>query len=118
MLTHFRCDLLSWYSSEPKRSKAIVFDPRDNVATSLSNLREGTEVCVAIGKNIARFRVRQTVPIGHKIALRSLRKGGWVTKYGEVIGRATRTIRKGDHVHIHNIRSAKTKTGKPQGRQR
>lgn len=109
---------MSWYSSEPKRSKAIVFDPRDNVATSLSNLREGTEVCVAIGKNISRFRVRQAIPIGHKIALRSLGKGGWITKYGERIGQATRMIRKGDHVHVHNMRSGKTKMDKPQGLQR
>jgi len=81
-------------------------------------LRKGTEVRVAIGKTVVGLTVRNRIPVGHKIALQNVRKGGWITKYGERIGRATRTIRKGDHVHIHNLGSAKERTGRLRRRQR
>jgi len=81
-------------------------------------LRKGTEVRVAIGKNIVSLTARKTIPVGHKIALQPVRKGGWIMKYGEKIGRATRTIRKGDHVHTHNLESAKERTPRLGGRQR
>jgi altronate dehydratase small subunit len=32
-------------------------------------------------------------------------KGDDVVKYGEIIGRATADIAKGEHVHVHNIES-------------
>ena len=47
----------------------------------------------------------ETVPAGHKYALRSIGKGEAVIKYGEIIGRATRDIAEGEWVHTHNIRS-------------
>ena len=97
---------------QPIRPDAIAFDPRDNVATSLADLRKGTEVRVAIGKTVVDLTVRDAIPVGHKIALQAVRKGRWITKYGERIGRATRTIRKGDHVHTHNLGSSKERTGR------
>lgn len=46
-----------------------------------------------------------TIPFGHKIALREIAKGEDVVKYGEVIGRATQDIDIGEYVHIHNVES-------------
>ena len=40
---------------------------------------------------------------GHKYALRDIREGENVVKYGMPIGHATAFIRKGDHVHVHNL---------------
>ena len=40
---------------------------------------------------------------GHKYALRDIREGESVVKYGMPIGHATAFIRKGDHVHTHNL---------------
>lgn len=45
------------------------------------------------------------IPAGHKVALCDIQKGGFVYKYGEVIGRATQNIRAGEWVHTHNLRS-------------
>jgi len=49
-----------------------------------------------------------TVPAGHKIALRDLAAGARVRKYGETIGRATRPIAAGEHVHVHNLETMLT----------
>lgn len=43
------------------------------------------------------------IPAGHKIAIRDIRKGENVVKYGFPIGHATRDIAKGEWVHSHNL---------------
>ncbi|WP_373425375.1 UxaA family hydrolase [Paracholeplasma vituli] len=40
---------------------------------------------------------------GHKIAIKDIHLGEDVIKYGYPIGRATCDIRKGAHVHVHNV---------------
>ena len=40
---------------------------------------------------------------GHKYALRDITAGAAIVKYGMPIGHATRAIRAGDHVHVHNM---------------
>lgn len=45
------------------------------------------------------------IPAGHKFALRDIPKGEYVIKYGEIIGRATSDIKKGEWVHTHNVKS-------------
>ena len=44
-------------------------------------------------------------PFGHKIAVRDIHKGELIMKYGEEIGIATKEIKKGEYVHIHNLDS-------------
>ena len=53
-------------------------------------------------------RARGDVPMGHKIALRAIKKGEPVIKYGYPIGVATMDIAEGDFVHTHNLASALT----------
>lgn len=42
---------------------------------------------------------------GHKYALIDIKKGENVIKYGSPIGHATEDIKKGDHVHTHNVKT-------------
>ena len=42
---------------------------------------------------------------GHKIALNDIKKGENIIKYGYPIGHATEDIKKGDHIHTHNIKT-------------
>ena len=84
---------------------AIMIRESDNVATALRELAEGEEVVVGVGERSVRVRVRQPIAFGHKLAVRDIRKGESVLKYGEVIGRATQAIQAGFHAHIHNIES-------------
>jgi (2R)-sulfolactate sulfo-lyase subunit alpha len=45
------------------------------------------------------------IPLGHKIALRDIKKGETVMKYGHDIGAATAPIAKGRHAHIQNMKT-------------
>ncbi len=47
---------------------------------------------------------------GHKYALSDIEKGEKIIKYGFPIGRATEDIKKGEHVHTHNMKTDLTGT--------
>ena len=42
---------------------------------------------------------------GHKYALRDIAEGENIIKYGQPIGHATEDIKRGDHVHTHNVKT-------------
>lgn len=86
---------------------AILIDREDNVATALRQLQQGDSVNVSIADYSVTTRLVQDIPFGHKYALKAIRKGETVVKYGEVIGLATEEIQPGKHVHVHNIESQK-----------
>jgi (2R)-sulfolactate sulfo-lyase subunit alpha len=52
-----------------------------------------------------RLKALDAVPLGHKIALRDIKKGDTVLKYGNDVGRTVANIAKGRHVHIHNMKT-------------
>ena len=45
------------------------------------------------------------IPLGHKIALTDLAEGETVIKYGHDIGKIVATVKAGDHVHVHNMKT-------------
>ena len=82
---------------------ALRISAADNVATALEPLARGTtvhagEVAVA---------VTEPIPRGHKVALREIRAGDVVIKYGSPIGTASSDIAAGAHVHVHNVVSGR-----------
>lgn len=85
-------------------TNAIVLNERDNVATALCEIRSGERISVRNGEE-REIEVIQDIPFGHKFAIREIQKGEHIIKYGEIIGRALADIRKGEHVHVHNIES-------------
>ena len=85
------------------KSKAIIINEKDNVATALEALRSGTEVSFEIEGHIEKVTLLSDIPMGHKFALRDIEKGGSVIKYGERIGESTAKITRGEHVHVHNV---------------
>lgn len=88
--------------------KAFQIDTADNVATMLDEIYEGNTTLL-IGnlneKSENTISSINNIPIGHKIALRDIREGENIIKYGVVIGKATKNISKGSWVHLHNIKS-------------
>ena len=73
----------------------LVLRPDDDVGVATRDLQSGTELDTLV--------VTQSVPRGHKLAVRAVAAGSPVHKYGQSIGRATRDIAVGDHVHSHNL---------------
>jgi len=75
----------------------IRLNPADNIVVAMRDLEKGFRIG---GENIV---TRAQVPAGHKVAVRSLRRGEYVRKYGQIIGVASTEIQAGDHVHTHNV---------------
>jgi (2R)-sulfolactate sulfo-lyase subunit alpha len=57
------------------------------------------------GKPGGSVKLRDNVPLGHKVAMRDVAECKAVIKYGREIGKAVKPIAKGAHVHIHNLRT-------------
>ncbi|MGN0678199.1 MAG: UxaA family hydrolase, partial [Oscillospiraceae bacterium] len=75
--------------------KTIIISPLDSVAVALAPLKKGEEhEGIVLAEDIEK---------GHKFALKPIKKGEKVIKYGEVIGRATADIEPGHHIHSHNM---------------
>ena len=84
-------------------AKAIIMDKEDNVATGIAGLKKGETILVSVGDHAVSTVLAQDIPFGHKYALENINQGEAIVKYGEVVGRATDSIGKGEHVHIHNV---------------
>ena len=51
------------------------------------------------------FEAASDIPIGHKLAIKTLSEGDTVIKYGVDIGRVVADIGIGEHTHVHNIKT-------------
>lgn len=79
---------------------------QDNVATALGDIPAGSvSVTGDIGPQGKNIEALQEIPYGHKIALRDIKPGEFIIKYGVKIAVATQDIPKGAWVHLHNVRS-------------
>jgi altronate dehydratase small subunit len=85
--------------------KAVVLHDDDDVAVLLEALEQDTVVTVSRHGETIPLRIREPLPLGHKIALRDLPAGHHVRKYGEVIGALSHPVTAGEHVHVHNLKS-------------
>jgi altronate dehydratase small subunit len=88
---------------------ALVLRPGDNVATALRALAAGETVRVGGGGHDLQIELRQDIPLCHKFALVPVADGAVVIKYGESIGKTSRNIATGEHVHVHNLVSARAR---------
>ena len=94
--------------SIPNIPQLLVHDHKDNVGVVVvEGLKAGTDMLCVVTADNSTFRMKSVadVPIGHKIALTDIRAGDTVLKYGHDIGRAVADIAKGEHVHVHNLRT-------------
>jgi altronate dehydratase small subunit len=82
-------------------SGTLLLAPGDNIAIATSELPAGTRRDIA-GHGV---ELKSAVEVGHKFAVRAIRSGERIVKYGAPIGRATRDIEAGEYVHTHNMTS-------------
>jgi altronate hydrolase len=78
-----------------------LIDPRDDVAVATRALEAGESV--EVGAVPTSIRIREPIARGHKVALREIRAGEEVHKYGWPIGRARHDIAAGARVHTENL---------------
>ena len=89
----------------------ILISAKDNVATALNKIKTGTEAPVRLGKELKHIKALEEIPFGFKMACEDIAQGSPVIKYGNPIGIASLPIKKGELVHIHNLRGARAGTG-------
>ncbi len=77
--------------------QTIIINPLDNVAVALCNLQKG-----GIYEGVT---LVDDITKGHKFALRDIKQGENIIKYGSPIACATADIKKGGHVHTHNAKT-------------
>jgi altronate hydrolase len=85
----------------------LSINPLDNVGVALRAL--------ARGERSGDIVASEPVPAGHKIALRSIKAGQSVIKYGYSIGVAKAEIHPGEHIHVQNMASALEGNIAPRG---
>jgi (2R)-sulfolactate sulfo-lyase subunit alpha len=86
----------------------LVHNKKDTVGVvAIEGLKAGSDMlCVVTADNSSfNMKTKMDVPVGHKIALVDIKKGDTVIKYGEDIGKAVADIAKGEHVHVHNLKT-------------
>ena len=86
---------------------AIIMEAADNVATVMQDIEPHAEVELPLAGGRLTVRVTEWIRFGHKFAIKDIKKGDLIVKYGEPIGIATQDIRIGQHVHVHNVESAR-----------
>ena len=96
---------------KPEPPSAVVVNERDNVATSLRTLRSGDAVGLKVGSSTVDVMLRDGIIPGHKFAIVEIKRGDHIIKFGQVIGQATRDIKAGEHVHVHNVASLHGRSG-------
>lgn len=77
--------------------QTIIINELDNVAVALTDLKAGDEHEGVV--------LREDIAKGHKFALKDLKEGDMVIKYGNPIARASQRIFAGGHVHTQNART-------------
>ncbi len=98
------------------KKRALILSPKDNVASVMEEVCPGDEVSARLGDETLMIRATEEIPFGFKVAIEDIARGEGVVKYGEMIGRASKEIRKGMLVHVHNIEGTRGRGDLRKGR--
>jgi (2R)-sulfolactate sulfo-lyase subunit alpha len=85
----------------------LTHDEHDNVGVAVVDIKTGEDLVGSCLENGAQIKIKSkdAIPLGHKVALKELKKGDDVVKYGIAVGMATQAIAAGQHAHVHNVKS-------------
>ncbi|MBB3186578.1 altronate hydrolase [Microbacter margulisiae] len=82
--------------------QVLKIHSNDNVAVALTELHAGEQISLSDGQLIS---VKESIPVGHKIALTPFTPGDLILKYGYSIGHAIQAIEEGGWVNEKNVRT-------------
>lgn len=78
--------------------RAIQINPIDNCAVALTDLNKGESFHFGNSS----VTLSEDISQGHKFALKNIKSGENIIKYGTPIAHAKREIQAGEHIHTHN----------------
>lgn len=99
---------MSTPSAAQKAPDFLVHEDGDSVGVVVvEGIKAGKELTgwVMAQDRTINVKVLNDVPIGHKLALTDLDAGQSAIKYGVVIGKIVAPVKKGEHVHVHNLKT-------------
>ena len=88
----------------------IIHDKKDNVGVVVVekiNNGQNCECWVMEDNSSIKIQSISDIPLGHKIAMIDFSEGDTIIKYGHDIGKVVKSIKKGEHVHVHNVKTKK-----------
>ena len=88
----------------------IIHDKKDNVGVVVIEKVTPNQDCncwIMENDKSAKIQSKSEIPLGHKIAMIDLKEGDTILKYGHDIGKVVKRINKGEHVHVHNVKTKK-----------
>ena len=88
----------------------IIHDEKDNVGVVVIEKITPNQNCNCwIMENDKSVQIQSIneIPLGHKIAMIDLNMNDTILKYGHDIGKVVNSIKKGEHVHVHNVKTKK-----------
>ncbi|MFH1019883.1 MAG: UxaA family hydrolase [Pseudomonadota bacterium] len=85
----------------------LMHEQSDTVGVATVEIKAGetAEGLFMDSQKKLKLKANQDIPLGHKIALKAHAVNDGVIKYGHDIGRVVAAFSKGDHVHIHNLKT-------------
>ena len=93
-----------------RNTDIIIHDDKDNVGVVVidSTIKDQEYSCwIMESDKTKKIQSINNIPLGHKIALKDFKEGDTILKYGHDIGKVVASIKKGDHVHVHNVKTKK-----------
>lgn len=93
----------------PAEHKFLIHERGDHVGVATADIVAGEDVLGVFMDDDSTITVTASADIsfGHKIAIGAREADAPVIEYGERIGTAPRGFAVGEHVHTHNLRSAR-----------
>ena len=88
----------------------IIHDEKDNVGVVVIEKITPNQDCscwIMENDKTVKIQSLNEILLGHKIALGDLNEGDTILKYGYDIGKVVKSIKKGEHVHVHNVKTKK-----------
>ena len=85
----------------------LAHEKADNVGVATVDIKAGEKAKGLYMDSQAPVEVKalKDIPLGHKIAMKDLKVGESVIKYGHDIGKVVAGIKVGDHVHVDNLKT-------------
>lgn len=85
----------------------LIHDKNDSVGVATVDLKAGETASGMYidDKETLEVKALMDILLGHKIALVDMDAGATLIKYGHDIGKVVQRIRKGEHVHVHNLKT-------------
>tara|TARA_Y100000817_G_C16670590_1_gene461355 strand:- start:52 stop:339 length:288 start_codon:yes stop_codon:yes gene_type:complete len=92
------------------KTDIIIHDKKDNVGVVVIDKIDPNQECncwIMENDDTVTIQSKNEIRLGHKIAMIDFKEGDTILKYGHDIGKVVKPIKKGEHVHVHNVKTKK-----------